>query len=243
MYGIYCLLLFFVPIILAILPNITNDDLEGDLILNEIDYICKQIFEIIKVIAIVFVLEVLLSNKHGYIYYELMVYKIIYFSIFISMVICINYFSTRYSEFKMSIMIFVDELVGFIKNNFILNLIFIVLIIFFRNYEDLPLALVSSYMFFVLTSVHDKYRTKRKGVVYKGLYKVVQILLNIALVMTFIIIERIMVGYVNKHIVIFHIKDIVWPLTLIFMIIVNSYLPKIEALFNKFKKLKIQNNK
>lgn len=241
MYEFYGLLLFFVSVVLSILFNITNNDLENRFFLKEVHYFFKKMFEIIKVITIVFVLEVLLLNKNDYSYYELMVYKIVYFSTFISMVICINYFSTRYNEFRLSIMTFVDELIDFIKKKFILNLIFIVLVIFLRNYKDLSLALVSSYIFFALTSVHDKYRLKRNGVVYKGLYKIVQILLNITLVTTFVIIERIMVGYINKDIVMFNIKDIVLSMALMFMIIVNSYLPKIEAMFNRLKKLK--NNK
>lgn len=158
--------------------------------------------------------------------------KTIYFYIVFLLIIFNNYFGTRSNEFKLCIKTFLDETINFFKGNFSFNLIYFILLIFIKNYRDIKIALISSYVFFVLTTIHSSYKeiVKNNSKKIKILYIISQLLLNYFLLHVLGGVELIF-NLENPDCE--HFKFIGF---LFLTIVVNLSLPVLKNCFEYFKK-------
>jgi len=236
LHFIYFILLFIFPIILSIMLNLIIDNGNTSKLKEELKYIFDIIFKIIKIIAIVFFVDILLqkggTNEK---YIENMFLNVVYFSIFFTLIIFVNYFSTRYYKFKICIRTFLDELVKFIRDNFILNLLFFTLLVFVKNDAELTIGLIGSYFFFALTTIHTEYKKniKKENKEFKLLYKLMQFLLNFCILLSFTGIEKILSQYSKGKLMIIDFKYTIFLLILSVMIVINIFLPQIEKMFKR----------
>lgn len=245
LYFVYFILLFIFPTTLSILTNLIIENDKTDKLKDDLKYIFNVLFKIVKIfITICFTYIILYKVTTNENDIKIMVLTILYFSILFSLIIFVNYFSTRYVKFKFCMIIFLDELVKFIQDNFILNLLFFTLLVFIRESKDLTIGLIGSYFFFVLTTIHDGYKKNINGYNknFKFVYKFIQILLNLFILVSFICIEKMICQYSQNQPVIIEYSYTIYVLILGIIIIVNSLLPQIEHFYKKlniFKKRKI----
>ena len=245
LYIIYFILLFGFPITLSILINLIIDNGKDDKLKNDLKYIFRVLIEIVKIFIIVYLVDIILwevtSNENDI---KIVFLNILYFSTFFALIIFINYFSTRYLKFKICIKTFLDELIKFIRDNFILNLLFFTLLVFIRKNNDLTIGLIGSYLFFVLTTIHNGYKKNinenKKN--FELIYKIMQTLLNVFILISFVGVEKIISQYSQNQSIVIEFKYTTRVLILGIVIIVNSFLPQIECFcerLNIFKKRKI----
>ena len=186
-----------------------------------------------------------LTNLYHSLFFGAIVFlNILYFSTFFALIIFINYFSTRYLKFKICIKTFLDELVKFIRDNFILNLLFFTLLVFIRKNNDLTIGLIGSYLFFVLTTIHNGYKKNinENNKNFELIYKIMQTLLNVFILISFVGVEKIISQYSQNQSIVIEFKYTTRVLILGIVIVVNSFLPQIERFcerLNIFKKRKI----
>ena len=245
LYIIYFILLFGFPITLSILINLIIDKGKDDKLKNDLKYISRVLIEIVKIFIIVYLVDIVLwevtSNENDI---KIVFLNILYFSTFFALIIFINYFSTRCLKFKICIKTFLDELIKFIRDNFILNLLFFTLLVFIRKNNDLTIGLIGSYLFFVLTTIHNGYKKNinenKKN--FELIYKIMQTLLNVFILISFVGVEKIISQYSQNQSIVIEFKYTTRVLILGIVIIVNSFLPQIERFcerLNIFKKRKI----
>ena len=245
LYIIYFILLFGFPIPLSILINLIIDNGKDDKLKNDLKYIFRVLIEIVKIFIIVYLVDIILwevtSNENDI---KIVFLNILYFSTFFALIIFINYFSTRYLKFKICIKTFLDELVKFIRDNFILNLLFFTLLVFIRKNNDLTIGLIGSYLFFVLTTIHNGYKKNinENNKNFELIYKIMQTLLNVFILISFVGVEKIISQYSQNQSIVIEFKYTTRVLILGIVIVVNSFLPQIERFcerLNIFKKRKI----
>ena len=245
LYIIYFILLFGFPIPLSILINLIIDKGKDDKLKNDLKYIFRVLIEIVKIFIIVYLVDIILwevtSNENDI---KIVFLNILYFSTFFALIIFINYFSTRYLKFKICIKTFLDELVKFIRDNFILNLLFFTLLVFIRKNNDLTIGLIGSYLFFVLTTIHNGYKKNinENNKNFELIYKIMQTLLNVFILISFVGVEKIISQYSQNQSIVIEFKYTTRVLILGIVIVVNSFLPQIERFcerLNIFKKRKI----
>lgn len=245
LYFIYFILLFMFPMILTVLINLIIDKGKIDKLKGDLKYIFSVLFKIAKIFTIICFVDIALRGvKPNEIDIKIMLLNIAYFSIFFSLIIFVNYFSTRYLKFRICMRTFLDELVKFIQNNFILNLLFFTLLFFVGKNNDLTIGLIGSYFFFVLTTVHDGYKKNinENNKDFKFLYKVMQVLLNIFILISFVSIEKIISQYSKSQPIVIEFSYTLYVLILALVIVINAFLPQIERFYkqlNIFKKRKI----
>lgn len=229
---IYFVILATFPIIVSLLVHSIVNKNKPAKLKREIKYIIRDILtKIIKVVIMIgFINLVLLKTSSDDINIEEFFLNILYFIILFSWIIFVNYFSTRYLKFKICMKIFLDELVKFIGENFILNLSFFTLLVFVKSNNDLTIGLVGSYFFFALTTIHSGYKQniRENNKNLKFLYKFMQVLLNIILLISFIGIEQMIYQYSNNLLVTIKTKYTISALIFGILIGINSFLPKIE---------------
>lgn len=245
LYIIYFILLFGFPITLSILINLIIDKGKDDKLKNDLKYIFRVLIEIVKIFIIVYLVDIALwevtSNENDI---KIVFLNILYFSTFFALIIFINYFSTRYLKFKICIKTFLDELIKFIRDNFILNLLFFTLLVFIRKNNDLTIGLIGSYLFFVLTTIHNGYKKNinENNKNFELIYKIMQTLLNVFILISFVGVEKIISQYSQNQSIVIEFKYTTRVLILGIVIVVNSFLPQIERFcerLNIFKKRKI----
>lgn len=221
----YFVLLVSFPILVVITINLIVNQIE----LNE-DW--KHIFpvlkNIVKFFSIIIFIDFLLSNSE--INLKSMFLNIVYFSIFFIWIIFINYFSTRYYKFKICIKLFLDAFMNFVNNNFVLNLLFIILLVFVKNKDSLMIGLIGSYFFFALTSICDKYKESinDENRDFKKLYEIMQMVLNFVLLKAFVGIEKMISNCLTDEFVIIEKGYSMWVIIFGAIICLNFFLPQIE---------------
>lgn len=231
LYFIYFILLFIFPITLSILMNLITDKGKIDKLKDDLKYIFNVFFEIVKSVAIIYfvytILYVVTPDKTDI---KIMLLKILYFCIFFSLIIFVNYFSTRYLKFRICIKTFLDELVKFIQDNFILNLLFFTLLVFIKEHNDLSIGLIGSYFFFVLTTTHNEYKKNvmENNKEFKFIYKFMQVLLNVYILIAFTSIEKIVSQYSQSQPIVIEFNYTLHVLILGEVIIANAFLPQLE---------------
>lgn len=242
---IYFIILLMFPVILSILINLIIDKGEINKLENDLKYIFSVLIEIVKIFAIIFLVDIILCeiipNENDF---KIMLLNVTYFSIFFSLIIFVNYFSTRYLKFKNCMKTFLDELVKFIKDNFILNLLFFTLLFFVKKNNDLTIGLIGSYFFFVLTTIHDGYKKNidQNNKKFKFIYKTMQVLLNVLILISFTSIEKIISQYAQNQSIVIDFSYTIRLLMLGIVIVLNTFLPQIECFckrLNIFKKIKL----
>lgn len=78
-----------------------------------------------------------------------------------------------------------------IEKNFLLNFSFIILAIFLPHNSDITIGLMGSYLFFIITGVYEEYRNEiGNNIEYNRKNIRLQLLLNISLCNSFILIEK-----------------------------------------------------
>jgi len=239
---LYAILLILFPMIFSVLVNLIIDEDKKDELFCDLKYILGVLFRIIKIIAIVcFAFVVLFATEIKQNQISILLLNIFYYCAFCSLIIVVNYFGTRYLKFKICIKIFLDELVNFISSNFILNLLFLTLLVFIKKYNDLTIGLIGSYFFFVLTTIHAGYKQNigDQNKNFKFWDIVAQTLLNLFMLTSFVSVERIISHYSQSQTMVIKFSDAWHVLALSAVIAINVFLPKIECFckqFNKFKK-------
>lgn len=226
MYFVYFCLLVLMPICLVCVLNSNNKNLKEELL-----YMKKVICQIIKVLICIYFI-VLCSSwdaNEGEIF--LIFLRIAYFTILAILIIFLNYFSTNYNEFRKCIKLFLDKFIIFSKENFIFNLLFVLLIVFINKYNDLAVGLIGAYFFFALTSIHSEYKKEKQQCEYKKIYKTLQTMLNLSLLAHFTIIERMISSFSVGKTAIITYEDSIYSLCLFLLIVVNYFVSKKEMSF------------
>ena len=245
LYLIYFILLFMFPIVLSILISFIIDKGKNGNLKDDLKYILGVLFEIVKIFTIIYLVIIVLyevtPNENNI---KIAFLNILYFSMFFALIIFVNYFSIEYLKFKICMKTFLDRLVKFIRENFILNLLFFTLLVFIRKDNDLTTGLIGSYFFFVLTTIHDGYKKNinENNKNFEFIYKIMQILLNVFILMSFVGIEKIISQYSQNQSIVIEFSYTINVLILGIVIIVNAFLPQIECFckrLNIFKKRKI----
>ena len=242
LYLIYFILLFGFPITLSILINLIIDKGKNDKLKDDLKYIFSVLIEIVKIFIIIYLVDIILCqvtpNENDF---KIILLNILYFSMFFALIIFVNYFSTRYMKFKICMKTFLDELVKFIRDNFILNLLFFTLLVFIKKNNDLTIGLIGSYFFFVLTTIHDGYKQNinENNKNFKFIYKIMQIILNVLILMTFVGIEKMISQYSQNQPIVIEFSYTIRVLILGMVIIVNAFLPQVEHFY---KRLTISKN-
>ena len=232
------ILLFAFPITLSVLLNFIIDKGKFAELKDDLKYIFNALIEIIKSLSIIHILYIILykatENENVF---KIMLLKLLYFSIFFSLIILVNYFSTRYLKFKICMRAFLDELVKFIRENFILNLVFFMMLVFLKDNNDLSIGLIGSYFFFALTTIHDGYKKNIKGnnKNFKNIYIITQSLLNMSILISFTSIEKMISQYSQGQPIVIEIDYAIYALILGIIIIINYFLPQIEYLCDQLK--------
>ena len=152
----YLILLFIVPVIFSIFLNFNSMSIDD--VIEECKYFWKIIKNIFWTFLLIFFIRYFLSGQYDDIHIEMMFINTFYFTALINFVILINYFSTRYQPFRNNICNFVDGFSKFLEDNFILNLIFIVVVVYIKSNKELTIGLIGSYIFFMLESIHKNYK-------------------------------------------------------------------------------------
>lgn len=83
-----------------------------------------------------------------------------HFYLFFQTFILINYYSTNDISLKENIKKFLTSVEYAIKENFILNVFCLILLIYLNEYKDLFLGILGSYIFFILTEINKNYNGK-----------------------------------------------------------------------------------
>lgn len=245
LYFTYFILLFMVPMMLSVLINFIIDKGKIDKLKDELKYIFCVVFKIVKVfVTIGFVVIILSEVTPNESELKITFLNVVYFSIFFSLIIFVNYFSTRYLKFRICISIFLNEIVKFINDNFILNLLFFTLLVFIKYNSDLTIGLIGSYFFFALTTIHDGYKKNinEENKEFKFIYIFMQILLNLFILISFMSIEKIITQYSKNKSIVIAFNDTLYVLILLMVVIINAFLPQIEHFCKRlyvFKKRKI----
>lgn len=246
-YLIYFAILATLPIMISILVHCVVNKNKPAKLKSDVGYIIQGVLiKIIKIVIIIgFINLVLFKTSSDDISIKKSFLDMVYFIILFSWIIFINYFSTRYLKFKICMKIFLDELVKFIGDNFILNLLFFTLLVYVKSNNDLTIGLVGSYFFFALTTIHSGYKQniKENNKNFKFLYKFMQVLLNIILLISFIGVEQMIHQYSSNDLLLtIKPKYTIHVLILGILIGINAFLPKIELFCKQldiFKKRKI----
>jgi len=232
-----CLLvLFMFPIILSILTNFIIDKVKIDKLKEDLKYIFSVLPEIVKIFTIISLVDVILYGKSPYEDDVIRMFSnILYWSMFFTLIIFVNYFSTRYFKFRICMRTFLDELVKFLQDNFILNLLFFTLLVFVRNNHDLLIGLIGSYFFFALTTIHNGYKQNinENNKDFKIAYKFIQILLNIFILILFVVIEKVMMQRSQSQPIVIDLKYVICVFILGVVIIVNAFLPYVERCYKR----------
>lgn len=117
---------------------------------------------------------------------------LIFFNVYISFVVFeilfVNYFASSSSIIRKRIIIIVEEISYFFKQHLLLTIMAILLCIFLPS-KDISLAIVGSYVFFLLEEVSKKYYNKSKNL--SSIKYGHQIIVNICLFFELYIIETI----------------------------------------------------
>lgn len=184
----YLIMLFIAPVIFSVFLNFNSMSIDD--LVEEYKYFWEIIKKIFLTFLLIFFIRYFLSGQYGDIHITIMFGDTLYFTALISLVILINYFSTRYQQFRKNIRNFVDGFSKFLEDNFILNLIFIVVVVYIKGNKDLTIGLIGSYIFFMLESIHKNY--KRENIEHKKIYKILQTLLNLSLLLYVANIEKVL---------------------------------------------------
>ena len=234
---IYFIFLFIFPITLSVLTNFIINKSKFDEIKNDLKYFIEVLLEIVWIFTIICFIDIILSDvKANEIDFENLLHNIAYFSIFFSLIIFVNYFSTGYLKFKICIKTFLDELVKFINNNFILNVLFFTLLVFVKTNNDLTIGLIGSYFFFALTNIHDRYikSINKVNKEFELSYKIMQIILNLIILKSFVSVERIISQWSQSQPIVIDFKEDTLPVLILgVLIIANAFFPQIKTFFKR----------
>ena len=232
----FLFILIIFPIILSIALNYKS--IYYQKINEDFIYLFNIMTKIIYYLFIIFGLKIILIDKVTETNVHILFLNVIYYFSFISLFVFINFFSTIYMEFRKCIKLFLTETIKFVEENFIFNIIFLGLIIFTEKDENIFKGLIGAYIFFVLTGIHSEYKKKKRGIKYEKKYKIFRIILNVAILFYFTIIERVIIDVSNNNLTIFDYTYhmIIW--FVVIAIILNSFGPNIYSACLKYKKNK-----
>ncbi len=236
----YSYLFIFILIIFPIVLSAFFDCKMNDYQKTNEDFIClfKIMTKVVYYLFIIFGLKIILIDKVTKGNVQILFLNVIYYFSFISLFVFVNFFSTRYIEFRKCIKLFLTETIKFVEENFIFNIIFLGLIIFTEKDESIFKGLIGAYIFFALTGIHSEYKKKKEKIKYEKEYKVIQIILNVAILFYFTIIEQVIIDVSNNNLIIFDYTYYIIILFIVIAIILNSFWPNIYSACLKYKKNK-----
>ena len=233
----FLFILIIFPIILSIALNYKS--IYYQKINEDFIYLFNIMTKVIYYLFIIFGLKIILIDKVTERNVQILFLNVIYYSSFISLFVFVNFFSTRYIEFRKCIKLFLTETIKFVEENFIFNIIFLGLIIFIEKDENIFKGLIGTYMFFALTGIHSEYKKKKRKIKYEKKYKIFQIILNVAILFYFTIIEQVINSILTNSLISFDYTYYLIILFIVIVIIFNSFGPNIYSLYLKYvKKIK-----
>ena len=156
----FLFILIIFPIILSIALNYKS--IYYQKINEDFIYFFNSMKKVFYYLFIIFGLKIILIDKVTERNVRILILNVIYYFSFISLFVLVNFFSTRYIEFRKCIKLLLTEAIKFVEENFIFNIIFLGLIIFTEKDENIFKGLIGAYIFFVLTGIHSEYKKKKK---------------------------------------------------------------------------------
>lgn len=228
----FLFLLIIFPIILSIAINYKFSYYQK--IKEDFIYLFNIMTKVIYYLFVIFGLKITLMKGN----IQILFLNVIYYFSFISLFVFINFFSTRYIEFRKCIKLFLTETIKFVEENFIFNIIFLGLIIFTEKDENIFKGLIGAYIFFVLTGIHSEYKKKKIKIKYEKKYKIFQIILNVAILFYFTIIEQVIIDISNNNLIILNHTYYMIISFIVIANILNSFGPNIYSSCLKYKKNK-----
>lgn len=242
LYTIIIYFCIFVPIIgILILNYIKIPKKQKKYFLNDLKYFFNLIMNIQIILFIVYFIICCINNYSSDNQFKNLYINVVYFMSVISLYIFLNYYGTRLLQFRKTIKFFLDLLIKFIKENFILNLFLLIFIMFFKNSKDLLLGILGSYLFFFLTEINENYKNRKK-LNYNDVYLVLQIIMNIILLLYIVNIEIILSAIISGKIINLNFWFIFRVVILIIAVLVNYfaksikniYIAKVKKIINNF---------
>lgn len=231
-------ILTIIPIIFSITLNLLDKNISVEMLIDDCKYFIKFIIKLMLALFLIFFIQkVIYTNEGGEgLPVRLMIFRILYYLIMISLIIMINYFSTRNMNFRLCIKTFLNEITQFLQSHFALNLIIILLILFTTG--ELSIGLIGSYTFFILSETYKKYKEKDIYVkTYEKKHKFFQTLLNVSMLLSFVTIEKLINCLFNNSIMEITYYDVSSFLIFNLFIALNCMMSKIYY-FNVKEKIR-----
>lgn len=244
LWGVIVLLLLILPILITLLFerfskrfNKKNDIKDFKYLFDSLVNMSGLIFLIFSVVSAMFPKD---SNEANLNY---ILFNSLYYSLIIFTFIIINYYGTNSDKLKSSIKNFIESCKKFLKDKFLINVFALILIILFKNNDNLFLGFVVSYVFFLLTEITAIYNRKNKNKNnYNKMDIPTQIVINIALIYTIAQFDKIFIALANNKIPIIVYKDYIINI-LIFIVIIafSNYKDYLISWYNTLEKQKSKN--
>ena len=170
LYTIYMLVYLLMPLILSYIINHKK--------IKKLDTIFELVNKICLLIYIIFIFLTFLNyvEVNDKLYLDSF-----YYTIITTEIILINYFNAN-NYFSSNIITLLENIIIFLKDNFILNLFSLILIFIFRNDNSLSLGIIGSYVFFFLTEINDKYNKKKMNNKNNYIDNILLFILNFCLI-------------------------------------------------------------
>lgn len=170
LYTIYMLVYLLMPLILSYIINHKK--------IKKLDTIFELVNKICLLIYIIFIFLTFLNyvEVNDKLYLDSF-----YYTIITTEIILINYFNAN-NYFSSNIITLLENIILFLKDNFILNLFSLILIFIFRNDNSLSLGIIGSYVFFFLTEINDKYNKKKMNNKNNYIDNILLFILNFCLI-------------------------------------------------------------
>lgn len=232
LYTIFMYLSIILPIIgILFLNYMKTPKKEKNGFCNDLKYFLNIIINIQIMLFIIYFIICFINNYSGADDFKNLYINVVYYMSVISLYIFLNYYSTKSVGLRKNIKFFLNLLINFLKENFILNLFLFIFIVLFRNSKDLLLGILGSYIFFLLTEINENYKKKEKFQ-YNILYLKLQIMINIVLMLYIINIEIIILAIVNNKELVLDFWFVFRIVILIIITIFNYFGKTIEKIFH-----------
>lgn len=218
---------------------------------NKIDhdfiFMVKSFIKLAGILSLIlFITTVVISDTNINSYLLLAIY---YCSI-IAIIISFNYFSIRNTSYRKNIIVFLEVLIDFFKEKFILHLALFIFCWLFKNNNSILLGLIGSYIFFFLEQLNKAYIKNKVAYKMPKLFIPIQFIINFLLLYYLTDIEKFYLLTQKNDIIIPTFYEITIHSLIVMILFIFNYnydflikiLDKPQKTFKKIMKTKFIKN-